>query len=149
MDIIQKIKELARIKDIPISELAEKIGFTNSGLHRAFANNDLKLSTLEKIANVLNVPMSSFFESGLLDIDTFQRKIVELNALKMAFQQKSEKYNLMVLVFNDLVSILKKSDPNGNLIKDEHKQVLRIVFALCSQDLRPEVIEYFNRIGIE
>lgn len=43
-------------------EISKLIGITQAGLSFMFKSKDFKVSTLEKIAEVLQVPVSSFFE---------------------------------------------------------------------------------------
>lgn len=58
-----KIRELCTSKGISIPQLAEKIG-VSKGLYTAIKNETLTVSTLEKIAEALEVPVCTFFESG-------------------------------------------------------------------------------------
>jgi transcriptional regulator with XRE-family HTH domain len=59
-----KIRDLYKEKRMSLDELAEKIGMSNTGLHNALRANDFKISTLIKIAEVLNEPISTFFEGN-------------------------------------------------------------------------------------
>lgn len=58
-----KIRELCTSRGISIPQLAEKIG-VSKGLYTAIKNETLTVSTLEKIAEALEVPVCTFFESG-------------------------------------------------------------------------------------
>ncbi len=149
MDIGLRIKELAYKNKITIKLLAEKVGISEFGLHRAIKNNDFKVSTLQRIADVLNVPISNFFNTELLDLNEYQNKIVEVNRLKMLHQQYKEKYDLLMLAFNEMVVNAKKADPTGKSINEDQKRIFRIVHALCSYELRPETKDFFKLIDIE
>jgi len=61
---LERIKQVAEKKGISIRKLAEVIEKTEQGLHSAIRNNTLKSIDLEKIAEVLQVPVSYFFEDG-------------------------------------------------------------------------------------
>lgn len=57
-----RIKELLKDKDITQNQLAEMLGITH-GAMSATINGNPRLSTLEKIAEVLDVPITDLFES--------------------------------------------------------------------------------------
>jgi len=57
-----KIEELRKLKKLSQRELAEKIDMTTKGFQLAVYNNDFKASVLAKIAGVLGVSVSYFFE---------------------------------------------------------------------------------------
>jgi len=61
----QQIKTLCKQNNLSIKELGERIGMSDAGLYRAFINNSLKVETLEKIAGVLGVPVSFFFNDNI------------------------------------------------------------------------------------
>lgn len=51
-----------RIKEMSFTQLAFNVGFTNSGLHRSFTKNTLRLDVLEKIANQLDVEIEQLID---------------------------------------------------------------------------------------
>lgn len=57
-----KIEELRKLNKLSQRELSEKIDMTTKGFQLAVYNNDFKASVLDKIANVLGVSVSYFFE---------------------------------------------------------------------------------------
>ena len=57
-----KLEKLKKIKKLSYDELAEMIGMSKNGLNLAIKNKELKVSVLEKIANILGVSVSYFFE---------------------------------------------------------------------------------------
>ncbi len=61
---INKLKELLKSKKLNQRELADKIGYTQTAISQAMSRGDFKISMLEKIANVLDVPISYFFSEG-------------------------------------------------------------------------------------
>lgn len=64
-DLELKIKNLAKQKEMSIRKLCQKIGISNNGLVASFQNNSLKIETLYKISDVLEVPMAYFFDDDL------------------------------------------------------------------------------------
>jgi transcriptional regulator with XRE-family HTH domain len=57
-----KIKFLADEKKITLKQICANVEITEQGLQRMFLNNSMKIETMEKIAKVLQVPVSYFFE---------------------------------------------------------------------------------------
>ena len=60
-----KIKSLCSERKIGIGALAQKVDLTSQAMHSLIRNGSTNTSTLEKIAEVLNVPVSVFFDDGL------------------------------------------------------------------------------------
>lgn len=56
------IKALAEKKNIRITELAEAVGVSEQQMHLIVRKNSTKIETLEKIARVLGVPVTYFFD---------------------------------------------------------------------------------------
>ena len=63
---INRIRKLIDDRKLTIREFAEKIGVSEPGIHNMFRTHDMKVSTLQKIADYFDVPITYFFD----DIDT-------------------------------------------------------------------------------
>jgi len=63
---INRIRNLLDDKKLTIREFAEKIGMSEPGIHNMFRSHDMKVSTLQKIADYFDVPITYFFD----DLDT-------------------------------------------------------------------------------
>ena len=61
MPNLQKIKDLAEMQGISIRALADAIGVKENQIHVMVRANSTKIETLEKIANILHVPIAVFF----------------------------------------------------------------------------------------
>lgn len=59
---LQIIRDLCRDKNITLKELAKRTGLSQHGLQIILRNNSTKVENLEKFAQILNVPISVFFE---------------------------------------------------------------------------------------
>ena len=68
---INRIKKLIDDKKISIKKFAEDVGLSEQGIHKMFRSYDMKVSTLQKIADYFNVPITYFFD----DIDTRSQTI--------------------------------------------------------------------------
>ena len=60
---LSKIKQLAKEKKIPLKEIALKVGITPVALSYLMKSNITSISNLEKIAEVLGVSPSVFFDN--------------------------------------------------------------------------------------
>jgi transcriptional regulator with XRE-family HTH domain len=89
MDIARNIHHLCRVKNVTLRRLAEKIDMSDAGLSKALSNNDFKLSTLARIAEVLKISLpdllmanekfvAKYREIKPGDIDEISAKIKEL-----------------------------------------------------------------------
>ena len=56
------IRELCKRKKIPLKELAELLDISEHGLQRILRSNSTKIDTLERIAEILKVPINIFFQ---------------------------------------------------------------------------------------
>ena len=65
MLISNKIKNLMDVRKLTYEELANLIDMSRTGFHGAIQKGDLKVSTLNKIAKVFEVPITYFFEEEL------------------------------------------------------------------------------------
>ena len=72
------IRELSRDKKISIEEIARRIGMTGPGLHDIIKRNSTKQSTLQKIADVLDVPLSTFYQEMEPESDPKDKTISSL-----------------------------------------------------------------------
>lgn len=61
---LEKIKILAEEKNISIRKIASEIEMTEQNLHANIRKNSIKAEHIEKIAKILSVPVSLFFEEG-------------------------------------------------------------------------------------
>lgn len=62
MDFRTRIKELCQEQGITQKELAEKMGITDISLNKTLRGEYPQLQTLEKIASILNTPITDLFE---------------------------------------------------------------------------------------
>jgi len=60
-DISFKIRQLLKLNNQTQKQLCDKIELSQVALQSSFNRNDFKISTLEKIADAFNVPVSYFF----------------------------------------------------------------------------------------
>lgn len=73
------IKTLAEKQNLPIKKLADMAGVSEQQIHLMCRTGSTKINTLEKIANILNVPISYFFEEN---VPTKIETTIERNELK-------------------------------------------------------------------
>lgn len=59
-----KLKGLIESNNFTIRKFCAKVGITESGYYRMIENRSMKIDTLEKMSEILQVPLSVFFEEG-------------------------------------------------------------------------------------
>ena len=86
---INKIKRLIDDKNLTIKGFAKKIGISEPGIHNMFRSYDMKVSTLQKIADYFEVPITYFFDDDD-SIDAIKNQTVDLvfDALKGIVKEK-------------------------------------------------------------
>ena len=89
-----KIKKIITEKNLRVKQFIEdKIGMTEGGFYQAIKNNTLKIRDLEKISEVLGLPMSYWWADDTLFSDFAQKfEHIELrNKLKEIMEDGSGK----------------------------------------------------------
>ena len=61
---LQIIKDIAEQKNIPLATIASELGITPQALSKLMRNNSTKIDTLEKIAQILKVSATVFFDDS-------------------------------------------------------------------------------------
>ena len=119
--LLLKIKNLMNEKNINQSDLAKELGITRgvvSGWFRGVRNP--KRETLEKIANVLNVPLAQLLIDDDIDIKTIQPlnplTTIKLPILSVAICGKPDFCTIDEQVIDDFVEVPKAVFPDGNFI---------------------------------
>jgi len=118
-----KITEIATDRRISIPQLAEKIGMSKRGLYVALKENSMRIDTLEKIAKVLEIPISVFFDSGNENEPGEILKKLETAKENLANQAKSyseleAKYDNL-LIINSLNEKLVESAIRETALKEK------------------------------
>lgn len=91
------IKALAESKNIPITQLAQAVGVSEQQIHLMVRKNSTKIETLEKIARVLNVSVSVFFDEDTTEIRQAGRGYVEDGKI----EHKGTEYNGPVTIADE------------------------------------------------
>lgn len=65
---LELIKELCKNRQISIKNLATNVGISEPTLYRCIRMNQIQAEILEKIAQVLNISVSAFFDESVTDI---------------------------------------------------------------------------------
>jgi len=86
---VNKIRRLIDDNNLTIKRFAKKIGVSEPGIHNMFRSHDMKVSTLQKIADYFEVPVTYFFDDDD-SIDAIKNQTVDLvfDALKGVVKEK-------------------------------------------------------------
>ncbi len=95
-----EIKILCDKQRVPIKELAAKCGITEAGLHQMLRNQSMRIDILEKIAEVLSVPVSIFFGAAPAEAgDTgsvIAQGVQNINTMNMQPEERAKLLGEMV-----------------------------------------------------
>ena len=83
--VYEKIKKLLNSRSMTINELCKQVEMTERGFHAAVKNNSLKLKTVESIADVLQVPISYFFDENQNNLSQEVIKPIETRKNKESY----------------------------------------------------------------
>lgn len=73
---LQHIKSIAQARQISIEQLAERVGVKSQAIHLMVRTGSTRVETLERIAEVLEVPCKIFFDEKF-NIEDFQRLVIQ------------------------------------------------------------------------
>ncbi len=65
---LQLIKDIAEKKNISLTTIAAELGITPQALSKLMRNNSTKIDTLERIAHILKVSVTVFFDEEVANI---------------------------------------------------------------------------------
>ena len=85
MQYISRIKIACEQKKVTVKLLAEKIGVSETGLHKMFKENSMKVSTLIMISKALELPILYFLQDEINRENEIDRVF---DALKEIVKQK-------------------------------------------------------------
>lgn len=97
--INERVREIIEAKKMPIKDLAEAMGIFPNSLSRMLSSDDLKVSTVIKIASILDVPVSTFFEEFDKDLPASPQKIDAI------YERLSEVWQMMKKQSESAVSV--------------------------------------------
>ena len=64
MSYVQIIKQLAKKNSMTLREISSRLNMSEAGFHQSLKNNTLKVESLERVAEIFNVPTCMFFGSN-------------------------------------------------------------------------------------
>lgn len=124
---LQKIKQLASAKDMTLVDVAKELGISKQSLNQMMRENSTKVSTLERIAEILDVPVTTFFDEvshvntvsintgvshspnaiqsinsdGLVENAVLKERIKGLELLNQAYKEQIELLRNQILSLNN------------------------------------------------
>lgn len=116
-----KINKILTDKRLSIPQLADKIGMTKRGLYSSIENKTLTISTLEKIAEVLDVPATVFFDEQSANWNN-KDLIAQNTKFDIEIQDLEEKINDLNDQLIDKKKIIKFTEKTLSEILDYHTQ---------------------------
>lgn len=121
---LKKIDELIKFSGMKKSDIAMKCDMSVTSLYNLLAGADVKISTLERLAEALSVPVTSFFEaenyeqnSGSLQEHTEKYYRLEKTKAKIVVEMELDSDEFVKLGLNDKFIQVLKTDNSSNFTK--------------------------------
>jgi len=114
----KRIKEICEKKRISIPELARRIDISKAGLYGAIKNETLRIDTLERIAETLDVPITVFFSDEQSGDTEVPEHIKQLKA-----------------TINDLVELYDLHRRFCTLVSLNYKNLRKSVDSMTSEEM--------------
>lgn len=119
---LELIKELCKNRQISIKNLATNVGISEPTLYRCIRMNQIQAEILEKIAQVLNISVSAFFDESVTDIHgnvignnnvaaihgSINVANTNTNDVIKEYESKLAEKNDQINLLKDYISLLKK-----------------------------------------
>lgn len=115
---LQKIKIIAKERGIAINELAEQLGITPQAVHLMVRENSTKTDTLERVAQILQVPVTVFFEE---EKETIKQTQNGGNGNKLAGGNFTEGFNLEE--HDELIRLREEVKYLKQILSDKDKEI--------------------------
>lgn len=161
-DLEEKIRTLTKEKGIKMEAIYSYIGMSNAGFYKMLRNNTMKVETLEKIAELLDIPIASFFgiadtkskeqEREILNLQTQVEQLNELNAVYRKLIEKYEDDNIITHDINSSMWVLKKCFEKYNFdFSDQEKEKIKLYVRENVTDFTDNldpVFERYDRPGV-
>lgn len=123
-----KIKILCENKNTTVRDLCNTIKISEAGLYQMFRNKSMKIETLEKIAEALNIPVSTFFNdnielnnnvenNGNKNITLQNNSLGDNNKVNILLHDKDEEIEKLKREIDHLKSLLEAKDKIISLLE--------------------------------
>lgn len=131
---LQHIKTIAQARHITIEQLAEQVGIKSQAIHLMVRTGSTRVETLEKIAEVLQVPCQIFFD-GQFKIEDFQRLVISghhnpfslygtANVYQAAKNEAVADTEAVIKAKDDLIASLQQQVSDLRADKEEQKETI-------------------------
>ena len=88
-NIKQEIEVFAGKNNLTLMKFIDKLGMSKQGFYDMFSNDSMKVSTLMKIAKMMDVPVSYFFDESKKEVTEYEIDRV-FNELKTLIKEREK-----------------------------------------------------------
>ncbi len=131
---LQYINSIAQARQIPIEQLAAPVGIKSQAIHLMVRTGSTRVETLEKIAEVLKVPCSVFFDEQFR-IEDFQRLVIKghhnpfslygsANIYEAAKNEATADTEAVMKAKDELIATLQQQVSDLRADKEEQKETI-------------------------
>ncbi len=130
---INKLQGLLRTKKMTIEEFVSKVGISKMGYYRIMKEANTSVKTMERISEVLEVPMSFWFEVGTPSnqekeeeyINKYKKDIEKLTEENQKLWKQIMEKDIQIRSLTAQIQFLNKFIEKHNLINTESKNMTK------------------------
>lgn len=110
------LRQIAKLKNILIKDLATEMGVTRQGLQKMIENETIELRLIKKMCEILNISASKFFELGSYGLNVNTGNAPQFsNKMELDSKDKEIEYLKQMLSAKDeIIELLRSKDNRKN-----------------------------------
>lgn len=102
-----ELKDIAKLKNILLKDLATEIGVSRQGLQKMIDNETIELRLVKKMSELLNISPAKFFEIGTYGLNITTGHVQNGNGNKMILENKDREIEMLKKQLADKEEIIE------------------------------------------
>lgn len=102
-----ELKDITKIKNILVKDLAMEMGVTRQGLQKMIDNETIELRLIKKMCELLNISPAKFFELGQYGLNISNSHVQAGNGNKIIIENKDREIEMLKQRINDKDEIIQ------------------------------------------
>ena len=157
----ETIRKLLREKNMNIRDFSKEVGISDVTLYKIFKRDSIETKHLERMSEVLDVPVSVFFDEapGMIAIgrDEFERVRLSFDEMIKVFELYKDYFTLVRSNYSDLRKPIDTMTTNEKQINDQIEAIGRYIEVCLSDKSRiymfdktmtEDIRDWFNRQSV-
>jgi len=113
-----ELKEITKLKNILVKDLAKEMGITRQGLQKVLDNETIELRKLKKLCEILRISPAQFFDTGTYGVNITTGHVQAGNGNKIVLDSKEREIDLLKQRLNDKEEMIKMLREKIELIEN-------------------------------